>query len=250
MDINALNLHLEAKRPWEAADQGLALLQRDWGGIYFNWFIITIPFILLIAIIFYFIYPPAAPYAIWWLKPWYDRIVLAYISQSIFSQNPGPKKLLSQLRSIFKTGWFSSISYFRLHPARSLALPVWQLENQKGAMRSKRMAELSRDAGSVGSWLTIGTLHLDMALTIGGLLLLSWFESDYEDNSWDMVQTLFTGDGYWLGIGIQMAIMSILEPFYVCAGFTLYLNRRTIIEGWDIELQFRKAILQWNKKQP
>jgi hypothetical protein len=32
----------------------------------------------------------------------------------------------------------------------------------------------------------------------------------------------------------------VLEPFHVGAGFGLYLNRRTEIEGWDIDLAFRR----------
>ena len=34
--------------------------------------------------------------------------------------------------------------------------------------------------------------------------------------------------------------MLLLEPFYVAAGFALYLNRRTLLEGWDIEVALRK----------
>jgi hypothetical protein len=32
----------------------------------------------------------------------------------------------------------------------------------------------------------------------------------------------------------------VLEPFYVASGFALYLNRRTLLEGWDIEVALRK----------
>jgi len=32
----------------------------------------------------------------------------------------------------------------------------------------------------------------------------------------------------------------LLEPFYVAAGFGLYLNRRTMLEGWDIEVALRR----------
>jgi hypothetical protein len=32
-----------------------------------------------------------------------------------------------------------------------------------------------------------------------------------------------------------------LEPFYVSAGFALYLNRRVELEAWDIEQEFRRA---------
>ena len=34
--------------------------------------------------------------------------------------------------------------------------------------------------------------------------------------------------------------MSIVEPFHVAAGFSLYLNRRTELEAWDLELAFRR----------
>ena len=32
-----------------------------------------------------------------------------------------------------------------------------------------------------------------------------------------------------------------LEPFYVAAGFGMYLNRRAELEAWDIEQEFRHA---------
>jgi hypothetical protein len=35
------------------------------------------------------------------------------------------------------------------------------------------------------------------------------------------------------------AAVLVLEPFYVAAGFGLYLNRRTLLEGWDIEVALR-----------
>ena len=36
------------------------------------------------------------------------------------------------------------------------------------------------------------------------------------------------------------AAVLVLEPFYVAAGFGLYLNRRTLLEGWDIEVALRR----------
>src|SRR5690606_2016873 len=33
---------------------------------------------------------------------------------------------------------------------------------------------------------------------------------------------------------------SAIEPFYVGAGFGLYLNRRTRIEAWDVEIALRR----------
>ena len=39
-------------------------------------------------------------------------------------------------------------------------------------------------------------------------------------------------------------MISAIEPFYVGAGFGLYLDRRTQIEGWDIEIAFRRMRLR------
>ena len=39
---------------------------------------------------------------------------------------------------------------------------------------------------------------------------------------------------------VYALVILALEPFYVAAGFALYLNRRTLLEGWDIELALRR----------
>ena len=45
-----------------------------------------------------------------------------------------------------------------------------------------------------------------------------------------------------LTIPIAYALVVLfLEPFYVAAGFALYLNRRAELEAWDIEQEFRHA---------
>ena len=38
---------------------------------------------------------------------------------------------------------------------------------------------------------------------------------------------------YWLAVTLS-------EPVYIAAGFGLYLNRRTQLEAWDLELVFRR----------
>ena len=37
------------------------------------------------------------------------------------------------------------------------------------------------------------------------------------------------------------AVIGFVEPFYVAAGFAMYLNRRAALEAWDIEQEFRRA---------
>ena len=50
-------------------------------------------------------------------------------------------------------------------------------------------------------------------------------------------------DGSFIGFDDAIAYgaaVLVLEPFYVAAGFGLYLNRRTMLEGWDIEVALRR----------
>jgi hypothetical protein len=37
-----------------------------------------------------------------------------------------------------------------------------------------------------------------------------------------------------------LAVFAI-EPFYVAAGFAMYLNRRAELEAWDIEQELKRA---------
>jgi hypothetical protein len=36
-------------------------------------------------------------------------------------------------------------------------------------------------------------------------------------------------------------VVLFLEPFYVAAGFAMYLNRRAQLEAWDVEQELRRA---------
>ena len=40
-----------------------------------------------------------------------------------------------------------------------------------------------------------------------------------------------------------VVVVLFLEPFYVAAGFAMYLNRRAELEAWDIEQEFRRAFV-------
>ena len=46
--------------------------------------------------------------------------------------------------------------------------------------------------------------------------------------------------GYVLLLAYSASVV-IVEPFYVAAGFAIYLNRRAALEAWDIEQEFRRA---------
>ena len=39
---------------------------------------------------------------------------------------------------------------------------------------------------------------------------------------------------------LYLFAVCVVEPFYVAGGFGFYINRRIYLEGWDIDLTFRK----------
>ncbi len=44
----------------------------------------------------------------------------------------------------------------------------------------------------------------------------------------------------WVDNALMIAAIGAIEPLYVAGGFALYLNRRTTLEAWDLELRFRR----------
>jgi hypothetical protein len=49
----------------------------------------------------------------------------------------------------------------------------------------------------------------------------------------------FAGKGLYYYTGWCVNFL-VVESIYVCMGFGLYLNSRVEVEGWDLELLFRK----------
>jgi hypothetical protein len=63
------------------------------------------------------------------------------------------------------------------------------------------------------------------------------------DWSWQTLITAATQDWRWLEHltnAFYALVLIVWEPVYVACGFSLYLNRRTVLEAWDIELVFRR----------
>lgn len=62
--------------------------------------------------------------------------------------------------------------------------------------------------------------------------------------AWTLLSQLFNGAAPgWFNLLLLFAYIgavSLVEPLYVAGGFGLYVNRRTLLEGWDIELTFRQ----------
>jgi hypothetical protein len=222
-------------------DLGLRIYQQYWKHIAVAWFALLLPLFILFNTIFSEAMWVAA-LLIWWLKPLYDRLVLHILSRSLFGEIPDARSSLRALPASMKNGLLLQLTIFRLDPSRSFRLPVMQLEALKGKPRGQRMRVLHARGSTPAFWLTVTCVNMEMAVNFALFGLIYMFLPQNMDMG--ILSPFFEEVSPWwadlLSNFLYLLSMSLIEPFYVAAGFMLYLNRRTELEGWDIELVFRR----------
>jgi hypothetical protein len=234
---------LRRRSPWEAMDLGLSMLQRWWRLVY-------LPHLIVAALIGAAAFgaawalgrPWVALLAIWWLKPLNDRVVLHVLSRAVFGERQGTRAVFAQTGQWLRTGLLPYL-LFRWWPdmARSFYLPVRQLEGQRYSQARARKSQLGRRVHGYAVWLTLVCMHFELvlywSLGLGAGLLLPATASEGRD----FFESLQTGEVWgWADVMAYAFAVALLEPFYVAAGFALYLNRRSVLEGWDIEVALRR----------
>jgi hypothetical protein len=240
VELDRLSVAVRPRRDWEAMDLGFRLARACAWPLFAATLAVLVPVTLLVALALHRA-PEFAVLALWWLKPLIDRAPLHVLSRAVFGEVPTVRETLRALPAAAWNGLLASLTWRRIHSRRSFVLPVWQLEGQRGAAWRSRVAVLSRRAGGGATWLTVACLHMELALNIGfyGLLWLLLPQALELD-----LRGFVTGSSpEWFDfveLAFYAAAIAIVEPFYVAAGFALYLNRRTLLEGWDLELAFRR----------
>lgn len=246
MRLEGLTVALRPRSTWEATDLGVALVRRHARTIWSAWVLTTLPVLLLVnafgaAIDMVWL----SWLLIWWLKPVFDRVPLYVLSRAVFGATPSVRETLG---AFLRWGWrpmFGWLTWRRLHPSRSLLLPVDLLEGLAGARRGERVRVLQRSTSGTAMLVTLIAANMDAMLSLSIVLLTLMFVpiEFFSDAAQQVWKTLFENPPLWgqcLGNLIAWFATSLIEPFYVGAGFGLYLNRRTQLEAWDVELAFRR----------
>lgn len=245
MRLEELTVALRPRQPWEAVDLGCALTRRDYGRILALWAATVVPVWLVLGICLWDS-PAVFSLVVWWLKPLYDRVPLHFISRAAFGVKPGFVETWKQWPRLWSRFLFSALIWRRLSFMRSFAMPVLMLEGQRGRAAFQRVKALATDGGSSGSSVTWVFLNLEFVVCVGLYSLTSGLAPETGipnllemiDGA-DMPSHVSLAFQWYLNV-IYMLAVTVIEPFYVGAGFALYLNSRTHLEGWDIELTFRK----------
>lgn len=235
---------LQPRSAWQSLDQGLLMVRPCWNALLKLW---ILPFGLLFALCWWLAPKAHLEYfwiVLWWLKPVYDRILLWIFSRHMQAQTATFTALRSDLRSIFRHGFWASIllplpmAGARFDLSRSFHLPIIQLEGISPKRQDQRFRQLGLGKRRFARLLTIGWMHAEALLMISLLALVAMLIPEQIQ-----YRSLFEWQQFIENAAVQfpayfMALL-LLEPFYVAAGFSLYLHRRVELEAWDLELQFR-----------
>jgi len=248
VQLDAVTAEIRPRSDWEAADLGLALTRKHLGAIMKLWMLLVIPTMLLIAIPLWNFYPGIALFVIWWLKPVFARVPLFYLSRALFGEKPTKRSVAKAYPKMWIRRFFWRMLIARFSPYRSFVMPVEELEDLKGKKFRKRASLLGR-YGSSTSLSVFAMFHMLEYVCVFALgFLYIMFLPEVQRMNFEGV---FAEIGGVQGAGLPIEItqislavyiltITLIEPFYVGAGFGLYINSRTITEGWDIELAFKR----------
>jgi len=245
MRIEDLTVALRPRTAWEAVELGTALVRRHAGAVWKPWLLVTLPvFALLNALCWSFGEVWLAGLLMWWLKPVFDRIPLYVLSRAVFGHVPSVRETVRAQRG-FGMRWMAAyLTWRRLGPVRSVYLPVDLLEGGAGEEARARRRALGAPVYGVASVVLLVFVHFEMALAMGALFTVMLFApADLVQETAARMWNVFESQQPWVQVAtnaLGWMATSVLEPFYVGAGFGLYLNRRTEIEAWDIEMVLRR----------
>lgn len=246
MKLESLRVELRPRSPWEAVELGSALVRRNAAAIW-------IPWLLLVAPVFVAVNLAAlavdriwiAWLAMWWLKPLFDRIPLYVLSRAVFGETPTARQTLAAQRGWGWRAMRGHLLWRRISLVRALSLPVDLLEGaDAGRMRERRRVLGDAVRGQV-MLLTVTCLLFVLALSLSMLFLVMlfvpWeFLSESMRATWSLLTVQPPPWAQFALHAVAWVATSAIEPFYVGAGFGLYLNRRTQIEAWDVEIALRR----------
>ena len=247
MRLEDVTAELRPRSDWEAVDLGLALARRDFWRLVGAWWLGMLPMLALTVATLHD-HPVLVVLACWWWVPVASRLTLFVISRHLFGELPDGKAIVREWpRAMFRRFGFRML-WARLSPWRPLTMAVEDLEGLRGKTYAQRVRLLLRrgDATVVALALWRGALTLWIAIALMGTAAL--FLPQGQAEQWHVLSQTLNEDtwlnlppsfGWILAISVLVS-MSLVDVFSTGAGFGIYVNHRTWIEGWDVELAFRR----------
>jgi hypothetical protein len=238
------------RRPLEAVDFGVHVTRAHAWPI--TRAILTFslgPTLALVAVALYLDAPAWGAAAVFWLRPIDGRIALLVASRGLFGDVPSLRATGRLLVAEGRRRLLWDLTLGRLSFIRSVTLPVAILEGAERSRRSLRMSLVTQGVGGTATALAVGCLALELTLAgaatslwqqateLGQLVGPGTPETAFFDDDAEGTEDPATLAGFVLAYALAAPLGEVL---FSLSGFALYLNRRTLVEGWDIELAFRR----------
>jgi hypothetical protein len=243
MQVDAFAIRFRPRSNVEAADIGVRLCQTASRSMLRS-FCPVAAAVIGLSFASFEIAPWIAGVTLWMAKPWLDRTILFVLSRAAIGQRTTLLDVWQAQRQVWWSQLLRTWTLRRLSPWRSFTQPVYQLEGLRGAPLRNRVAQIR--TGTTGAAAAMMSLfsYVELSLSIALLPLIAWFAPGGYQIKWE---DLVSGNSAALDLSGSIAYAAaivFLEPFYVAAGFAMYLNRRAELEAWDIEQAFRRAFAQ------
>lgn len=244
MQIDNLAITTQSRNSWKSFDLGCRMALKWWKPLFAFWFLVTAPLFIILN----FITIEYAMLIMWLFKPWYERGLLHIYSRQVFGEQVTAIETLKAFPRLLKPMCLSSVTWRRLAPSRAFDLAVLQLEGLTGEKRNNRLQILHRTSDDNTAWWLIICAHWELFVVCGiGILLFMLMPEGVDFDVLAIVNEQSTAIIFVYNCLLFIAWL-VVAPFHVGGGFAAYLNRRIILEGWDIELNFRQISKQ--KQQP
>jgi hypothetical protein len=254
MQLDTVTAEIRPRSDWEAVDLGFAMIRRDfWRSITVWWLALGIP--TAVGTVLLWDHPLILLTLFWWFKPAGSRMVLFGISRRLFGELPSWRAIWREIPRAWTRRFFFRFIWARFSPWMPVTLAVEDLEGLRGEDYKRRCAQVVRRGEGVVMWLYFLSDAASAWLGLGILFLVLMLIPEGQDGAWQ--QAIGSWDSEFpleiplllsrTVVACVMAGISLADVFVIGAGFGVYINNRTWIEGWDVELAFRRLAQRLGK---
>ena len=254
MRLDTVTAEIRPRSDWEAVDLGFAMVRRSfWRCVTVWWLTLGIPTVIGTVVLWN--HPLILLVCFWWAKPAGSRMVLFELSRRLFGEEPSWKSVWREIPRAWWRRFFYRFLWARFSPWLPVTLAVEDLEGLRGKSYKQRCGQMVRRGEGVIMRIYFISDLASVWLGIGILVLVMMLIPEGQDGSWRLaveswdqnfpteIPVLITRTV----TACMMAAMSLIDVFVIGAGFGVYINNRTWLEGWDVELAFKRLAIRLGK---
>lgn len=254
MKLEAVTAEIRPRSDWEAVDLGLALVRRDFWRCITVWWLAVLPWAALSGWLLWDS-PALWLMVFWWLKPLGSRLVLFEVSRRLFGEAPGWRTALAQIPRAWVRRFGYRMLWARFSPWQPVTMALEDLEGLRGEAYRSRCGQVTRRGESVIMWLYFAGDAAACWFGIAVLAMVGIFMPEGQDGAWQLAVDSWSREEPFdiaplilrtVGCCVMVA-MSLSDVFVTGAGFGLYINTRTWVEGWDVELALKRMAKRLGK---